>query len=321
VRVHRILGRARFAFTSSRVPRAPASTCVAALAALVFSTVVALDAAPALAYCRTTTCAVASPPTECIRDLNGCYASGIPLFWRQRCLTFSVGAAGSPALGLDYTAAEALIRSGFELWPNADCAGAPPAIAIMSRGPLMCDRREYNSTGPNANAVLFRDTGWPYDGSIIALTSVVFNSRTGDILGADMEINSGGYPLTPINVEYVVAHESGHFYGLDHSSDPSAIMYFEYGLDRTDQPVLTQDDNAAICAAYPPARITPECTYEPPKGFATDCGGNVIGSCAVVPASDAEAPQGGRTVALALVLAAIAGRAVSGRRNSRKKIR
>src|SRR5207253_2466481 len=146
-----------------------------------------------------------------------CYASGIPLFWRQRCLTFSVGAAGSPTLGLDYGAAESLVQAGFELWPNAYCGGTTPTIAIMNRGPLTCDRREFNATGPNANAVLFRDSGWRYDGSIIALTSVVFNSRTGEILGADMEINSGGYRLTPINLQYVVAHESGHFYGLDHS--------------------------------------------------------------------------------------------------------
>jgi hypothetical protein len=285
VRVHRILlGTIR---TAGR-----------ALAVGVLSIVLsALAARPALAYCRTTTCAVTSPPIECVRDLNNCWASGIPLFWRPRCLTFSVGAAGSPKLGLDYTAAEALVNKGFQLWPSALCNGVyAPSIEIESRGPELCDRREYNSTGPNANAVLFRDSAWPYDDSIIALTSVVFNSRSGEILGADMEINSGGYPqLTPINIEYVVAHESGHFFGLDHSPDATAIMYFQYGLDRTDQPVLQPDDVDAICAAYPPSRITPECTFELPKGFATDCGGDVVASCAVAPAP--RAARGKRTAA------------------------
>jgi len=280
---------------------------VGALSVALGGALMVLPARPALAYCRTTTCAVTSPPVECVRDLNNCWASGIPLFWRPRCLTFSVGAQGSPKLGLDYAAAEALVNKGFQLWPSASCAGLfAPSIEIQSRGPELCDRREYNSTGPNANAVLFRDAAWPYDESIIALTSVVFNSRTGEILGADMEINSLVYPLSPINVEYVVAHESGHFFGLDHSPDATAIMYFQYGLDRSDQPALQPDDLDAICAAYPPSRITPACTFEQPKGFAADCGGDVVASCAVAPAP--RAARGKRTAAwiAAMAIAAAA---------------
>jgi hypothetical protein len=285
--------------------------------ALIAGALLAGAARPALAYCRTTTCAVTRPPVECVRDLNNCWASGIPLFWRPRCLTFSVGAEGSPKLGLDYATAEGLIDKGFQLWPSAVCGtDFAPSIQVKSRGPEMCERREYNSTGPNANAVLFRDTDWPYDGSIIALTSVVFNSRTGEILGADLEINSGDYPLTPINVQYVVAHESGHFFGLDHSPDPAAIMYFQYGLDRTDQPVLQPDDADAICAAYPPSRVTPACTFEQPKGFATDCGGDVTASCAVAPAP--RAPRSKRAAGLVAARAVASAAAVYRLRRRRR---
>jgi len=311
VRVHRILlgsdGGSRRARPRGPVVQGPAPALLAVTVAVVLLAV-ALWPRPALAYCRTTTCAVTHPPPECVRDLNNCWASGIPLFWRPRCLTFSVGAAGSPALGLDYAAAEALVDSGFQLWPSVLCGGAfAPTIEVKSRGPELCEQREFNSTGPNANAVLFRDSKWPYDGSIIALTSVVFNSRTGEILGADLEINSGQYPLTPINVQYVVAHESGHFFGLDHSPDPSAIMYFQYGLDRSDQPALQPDDLDAICAAYPPTRVTPECTFEQPKGFANDCGGDVVASCAVAPGPPpiSGARAAGLLAALTLAAAAL----------------
>jgi hypothetical protein len=275
----------------------------------------ALAASPAFAYCRTTTCAVTNPPIDCERDANGCWTAGIPLFWTQRCLSFSVNQAGSPALGLDYATAEGLVASGFDLWPSAVCPGGSPSIMVESLGPLICDRREYNVGGPNANAILFRDDGWEYDASVIALTSVVFNSRTGEILGADIEINSGDYALSQINVQYVIAHESGHFFGLDHTPDPSAIMYFQYGLDRVTAPVLQPDDIAAICAAYPPARVTPACNYEPPHGFALDCGGDVIGSCAVAPG----VPSGRRSATAWMALLLLAAAAGRWRRRARRR--
>jgi hypothetical protein len=248
------------------------------------SLLLGLGAAPraALGYCRTTTCAVQNPPPQCGRDAYGCSTSGIPLFWRQQCLSYDVGQDGSPRLGLDYAGALALVEKGFNLWPTAMCStGSSPSIAFMTLGPLMCEQREYNPTGPNANAVLFRDTGWTHDASAIALTTVVFNSKTGEILDADMEIDTENYLLSPLDVEYTVGHESGHFLGLDHSSDPTALMYYQYSSTATTDPVLRLDDVLAICTAYPTNRDVPACDFEPAKGFATDCGGNVIASCAV----------------------------------------
>jgi hypothetical protein len=264
----------------------------------------ALAVSPAFGFCRTTTCAVLKPPPSCVRDAQGCLAAGIPLQWPQQCLSFSVNQAGSAKLGLDYAAALDLVQRGFGLWPSAMCAdGGFPSIAVTSLGPLICDQHEYNPLGPNANAILFRDQGWTHDPQAIALTSVTFNARTGQILDADMEINSGGFPLSPQDLEYVFAHESGHFFGLDHSPDQSAVMYFEYAVGNTSDAKLTPDDVAAICTAYPTGRMTPACDFQPPDGFATDCGGNVLAACAVAPGPPSARRSGGAAAALLLGIA------------------
>lgn len=241
-----------------------------------------LPARPAFAFCRTTTCAVANPPPSCTRDPHtGCWQAGIPLLWPQQCISYAVNTAGSPLLGLDYAAAATIIDQAFSHWPTASCSdGGSPSVAVMGRTGLTCDRVEYNPTGPNANAILFRDDGWTHDPAAYALTTVAFSTKTGQILDADMEINT---PLLTVgDLDFVVTHESGHFLGLDHSPDPTAVMYFQYGGGAV-MPQLSDDDVAAICTAYPTSRSAPACDFEPPKGYATDCGGDVIAACAVAP--------------------------------------
>jgi len=266
----RVGGRAgRFA----RVRAVAVAVAAGALLAL-------LPARPAFAFCRTTTCAVANPPPSCTRDpATGCWQEGIPLLWPQQCISYAVNTAGSPLLGLDYAAAAGHVDQAFAHWPNASCPdGGSPSVAVMGRTGLTCDRVEYNPTGPNANAILFRDDGWTHDPAAYALTTVAFSTKTGQILDADMEINT---PLLTVgDLNFVVTHESGHFLGLDHSPDPTAVMYFQYGGGAV-IPQLSDDDLAAICTAYPTARSAPACDFEPPKGYATDCGGDVIAACAI----------------------------------------
>jgi hypothetical protein len=242
-----------------------------------------VSASPARAYCRFTTCAASVPPPGCFRDAAGCFAAGIPLVWQEQCLSYSVPEAGSPKLGLDRAAVEELAQRGFSMWPNAQCADGPPSIALRSLEAHRCDRVAYHSSGPNANAIIFRDDVWTHDPLAIALTSVMFNPRTGRILGADMEINSGDYDLSAQNLIYVFGHESGHFLGLDHSDQVDALMFATYSLDTGGELALTPDDVAGICDAYPTSRpTTAGCDdFQPEKGFAPDCGGNVLASCGV----------------------------------------
>lgn len=279
----------------------------------VVMTLLALILGPgrAAAFCRTTTCAVQSPPASCVRDQDGCWAAGIPLIWPEQCLSFSVSGQGSPRLGLDYPTAQDLVQRAFSLWATASCPDGFPTIAFASRGPLMCERREYNPSGPNANAVLFRDSDWAHDPAAIALTTVTFADSTGTLLNADMEINSFGYDqLGPAELQFVVAHEAGHFLGLDHSPDPTALMFYRDSFDPTMEPHLAADDLAGLCAIYSPGRAVPQCSFEPPHGFAADCGGNVTAACAVAVDTTTSGAASSRapaafTTGLALALAVV----------------
>jgi hypothetical protein len=125
---------------------------------------------------------------------------------------------------------------------------------------------------------MFRDDGWPYDdeGQTLALVSVWFNSETGELYDADVEINSYEAPLSGAygaSLLEIATHEAGHIYGLAHSSDPGAIMYARYSTLMGIADTLTTDDAAGICAIYPPDRDAPTCDPTPRHGFGPQCGG------------------------------------------------
>src|SRR5689334_23648589 len=53
---------------------------------------------------------------------------------------------------------------------------------------LPISKHEYNQNRGNTNLIVFRDDGWPYEGSsnTLALTTVTYNLDTGEIYDADM---------------------------------------------------------------------------------------------------------------------------------------
>ena len=309
----------------------------------------ALGSGRALGFCRTTTCAVVGcPPRACLRDnaaddpecdsdcaparclavdTAGCLSKGIPLSWGQRCLSFSVESTGSPRLGLGYADLVPVAQAAFGLWPQALCQGGTPAVAITSLGALTCDHPDYHPTGPNANGVIFQDDSWARGPEVIGFTLVSFNAATGEINGADMEINTFdfGSEFTPAGLSYTIAHESGHFFGLAHTQVPTALMYFQSSAGTLAAPELTADDVAAICAAYPPSGSALVCdadpragAFEPAHGFAPDCGGDVTAACAVPPGAP---PADDGAVSLALGVATLAVVTVRSRRRTRRRRR
>src|SRR6266700_3810687 len=293
---------------------------VLAVALLGLAVWLALPASPAWAFCRTTTCAVLKPPQSCQHDpVTKCWATGIPLSWTTQCMSFSVNVHASPLLGLNYDDALAIADASFTRWPLATCPdGGSPSIAYSSKGGLTCSLVEYNANGPNANVVVFRDDVWTHEPTALALTTVHFNVRTGQILDADMEINTQSSQVGIADLPFVITHESGHFGGLDHSHDPNAVMFFQYSGVASPDVRLTDDDVAAICDAYPPSRPVPAvCDFDPPKGYATDCGGDVQAACSVDPTQSTDR-RSWKWGALALAGAAVVLRWRARRRRSRR---
>lgn len=242
-----------------------------------------LFAAPmAHAFCRTTTCDPSKPADDCQVDADKCVLTGKPLGWRSSCVAVGVHHLGSPHNGLSYDDVAPIVQQAFDAWMQADCGGGTPSINVQMLGPLECGVSEYNSEVANANIVLFREDPWPYVGAAnaIGLTTTRFDTKTGDLWDADIELNGSGASLSigdPIagdDLLSVLTHEAGHFLGLSHSNDPTATMRAIYDPphDGADFRSLAPDDVAGICEVYPPERKPATDSCENRHGFSEQCG-------------------------------------------------
>lgn len=254
---------------------------VPAQALLVLATL--LWAGPAGAYCRATTC---RPALEsCRADEDECIISGIPLQWYGGCVTFAVDQEGSPRRNISYEQAHHATSEAFRAWVLARCdqQGEHPSLGALSLGWVDCDAPEYNDKPPqpNANAIVFREDDWPYggDSATLALTTLTFDLSSGNILDADIEVNSYQVSLTTertnvnSDLQSILTHEIGHLLGLAHSADPEATMNASYNESDIALRTLSRDDELGICAIYPPGGDLDRCRGVQPRfGFSHYCG-------------------------------------------------
>jgi hypothetical protein len=256
-----------------------------------------LSAKSARAYCRTAACG-----KDCALDpITNC-PQGTPIWWPQYCVSYSMQYQASKRVDLEKATAAA--EKAFYVWQNAACpGGGVPSVKIDHRfGQVACKVHEYNQVDGNANIIMFHDDVWPYTGGadVLALTTVTFSKKTGDIYDVDMEIN-GLQPLSTSDVvdpeaydlQSIMTHEAGHFLGLGHSLNPEATMWTQYTTGTDSFRDLSDDDIAGICATYPPTEEPQVCDFVPRQGFSPECGlyPAGAGSCAIARGSfGAKAP-------------------------------
>ncbi len=268
---------------------------LASTAALLLASLAA--AAPAQAYCRTMTSRVRAQEGECPMY-------GVALSWRNLCAGYSLYRANLP-MGLTLPDLDRITASSTGAWGRVACddnGREPQYYRIVPNGQTS-NPTGYDPYGSNSNTVAFRPR-WEDDAlhrpGTIAITVVTFDSLTGEIFDADIELNSratanpGGFVFSTgrmpepdeCDLQTILTHEFGHFLGLAHSSITRAVMYPTAGLGeiRSD---LNSDDSAGVCAIYP-ERATPpgRCIGVPYGGLATTPGGaTVVGpnnvSCAI----------------------------------------
>jgi hypothetical protein len=82
-----------------------------------------------------------------------------------------------------------------------------------------------------------------------AVTSYIFDTKTGQMLDADITIDKGLFDGN-MNAQFALQHEIGHVLGLDHSAVLASIMY-PYVADNSDPTAFEQDDRIAIAGIYP----------------------------------------------------------------------
>ena len=234
----------------------------------------------ASAFCRSTTCR-SSGGKECVTDENGCPTDGEKLFWTSACISYAVNELGTQ--DLDPADTREIIKKTFQAWSDVPCPkGGVAKMTFQERDPVSCKKSEYNKEDRNLNVVLFQDDDWKYRGidGTLAKTSVTYNDETGEIYDADIEVNAANNTVTisdnPAKIQYdlqaIMTHEVGHFIGVAHSSDSSAVMFASYSPGSIAQRKLTEDDMAAVCAIYPP-KSDAACDVEPRGGFSDTCGG------------------------------------------------
>lgn len=227
----------------------------------------------------------------CPLDRNGCPTkeSGLDLRWPDVCVTFGVHKLGSPLRGITFAQAEDAAIKAFQTWISAPCErGGLPSIGVVAVGEIECDQVQYNypepgedfPPGPNANIIIFRDQGWPYlddpkdERETLALTTITFLSDTGDIVDADIEVNSANVALSvgdtniSNDLQAILTHEAGHFFGLSHSKEPNATMNKMYNVNAGDATfrTLSADDRNGMCDIYPPGDAqVGDCRGEGPR--------------------------------------------------------
>lgn len=288
---------------------------------------VAFLAADASAFCRSSTCRDTATK-ECKTDEDGCPAEGSKLYWPTSCVSYAVNRLGTQ--DLDPEDSRAIIRKAFQSWSDVPCpSGGSAKMTFEERDPVSCKKSEYNKTGSNLNVVLFQDDDWKYRGidGTLAKTSVTFNDDTGEIYDADIEINAANNTLTitddlakvDFDLQSVVTHEAGHFIGIAHSSETSAVMYSSYPEGSLALRTLTLDDVDAVCAIYPP-NSDAACNFDPRGGFSESCDGPAAskGTCAISSApsnvSDRNASSGLWILSFGIIL--VGGRALRRARGS-----
>jgi len=225
---------------------------------------------------------------------GACFGGGgLPLFWRNACIGYDVHYP--PSKRVSYDDASNSLSIAFTRWTGASCPTAGTgrsrvSIDVRDLGPVACDAKQTVAGAPNQNVVIFRDDSWEYGPQVLGLTTVKFSTVTGEIFGADMEINTKDMdpiafrdPVDKNQYDFlsVVTHEAGHFLGVGHSDIKGSTMYARYDKGETYQRILSPDDVNAICFIYRPdgTRLVlndslyaaPGCDPTPRGGFTREC--------------------------------------------------
>jgi hypothetical protein len=237
------------------------------------------------AYCRALACSDDDPALKCTKKAGECPSGRPELFWPSSCISFNFHVHGSQKLGITYDQANELAVGAFTTWQNADCGGGQrPSFRFEDLGPIECNRHQYLKRSSNANILHFAEEEWPYDhpATDIALTLTTFDTSTGEAYDADIAINSANMKFAlagdspgKYDLGSVLTHEVGHFLGLGHSLDSSAVMRETYASGTAELRELKSDDIAGICALYPPGRNVSADSCIPRHGFAAQCGDEV----------------------------------------------
>jgi hypothetical protein len=237
-----------------------------------------------------------------------------PLAWRRRCTSISLSTMGSSSLTTDEV--RSVLRTSLDTWEAVDCGGQTTGLEVEVLEELnACSRASHYTNGANVHSLMFVSSGWVeermHDPAAYAVTLVWHDTRSGEIWDADIEINeelretseyaicpATGCPVGQVDLQNVLTHELGHYFGLAHTpTDSLATMWAMAEPRETIKRDLAADDIAGLCAIYPPGSLPAECDGTPRGGLSLDCRRPSTCGCAA-PGTGSGAPIGIAAVAV-----------------------
>lgn len=280
--------------------------------------------------------AAALPATPFVRETTTPRhpESGYCLWWGTRRVTYEVNAtSANPSPCQSASAAEAVAAAAFATWGAATRSGEASACTdfafvhgapttrtavgrdgvnlVVFRSGLCSDVVGLDPCSAVPGACAAKFNCWEHEVGTIGLTTTTFDTDTGEILDADMELfgwngeipPTGSYftcesPAAPrcdsppygqtgcnwVDVGAVVVHEAGHVLGLDHVCDsafpapydacPAGPQVMAPSVGDVALRGLSQDDVEGICRIYPAGAATLTCAppHEKPKGGCSSAG-------------------------------------------------
>ena len=210
---------------------------------------------------------------------------GPSIAWTKRAVAVHRSGRGSEN---DEAQIERALQRGLEQWTEVSCADLDVpldssdlqlSLGVPTTSRLVGFDWKAGSDDPsNENIVVFRNDsaddpvdGWLHTFGALAITTVTFDTTTGDLLDADIEMNDvsfnfSGCDLAEANcvvafdLQNTLTHELGHLIGLDHPIGVGdATMSASAAIGELEKRDLAPDDKAGVCTLYPAGLVAGEC--------------------------------------------------------------
>ncbi len=237
----------------------------------------------------------------------------LPVQWFQNEVSYKINIDGSQDLHPGESEITDDVRddiiASFDEWNEPDCTDFFMGFDEVTSDEPPPYYNEFDPTQSNHH-VTFRDDDWQDGGSAgttmdaVALTTVTFRPSSGEILSADIDLNTENFDYTntdepgeiDIDLRNTMTHEVGHFLGLDHSQNTEATMYRSADRGETKKRNLHEADLNGLCHIYRDSNTT-----TPAGGSGTN--GRSDRGCACNATSGS--PVAPMVIALSLLLVAI----------------
>ncbi|MCX7944958.1 MAG: matrixin family metalloprotease [Deltaproteobacteria bacterium] len=180
--------------------------------------------------------------------------SGKPLKWEKLPIKYHINKFCYKPIDAE-KCKEAIVRS-FNTWESPKCT----SLRFERSEDTEEAKGSFNSLDikANKNIIVWYYKDWPYEPNGVALTTITYDDKTGEIYDADIELNGVYYrfdvvetlPSTYTDIQNTMTHEIGHMIGLDHNYDPHSVMYPTAKAGEIKKRILSQDDIEGVCDIY-----------------------------------------------------------------------